>query len=329
MRKVKVILFLTICLLNTVTRAQTNTTEEKKHKGKVIISIFGDFHSGFGPKNDDRNFFLDRAYLGYQYQIGNELELKVILDAGKSSDVKDYQRIIFLKNALVTWKHRKLTLKAGLIPTSQFSLQDKVWRKRYILKSFQDKYKFGSSADLGVNAEYRFTRWFSADATIVNGEGYKKIDISKGLLYGLGLTFNPVRKWTIRTYASFNEGNNSKQSDIYNVSFFTAYQAEKWSAGGEYNHIFHAKNVAGNHKYGFSAFANVQLKKKIAVFGKIDYVTSKDKWDIQEDGLLALIGTEFSLGKYIKLAPNLRLWNPAGQTSDIETYAYLNFSFAL
>ena len=35
-------------------------------------------------------------------------------------------------------------------------------------------------------------RWSSADAIIVNGEGYKKIQINDGLNYGVGVTLAPV-----------------------------------------------------------------------------------------------------------------------------------------
>lgn len=42
------------------------------------------------------------------------------------------------------------------------------------MKSFQDEYKFGSSADLGVSVAYKFNKVVSADVIVANGEGYKK-----------------------------------------------------------------------------------------------------------------------------------------------------------
>lgn len=43
-----------------------------------------------------------------------------------------------------------------------------------MMKSFQDEYKFGSSADLGVSVAYKFNKVVSADVIVANGEGYKK-----------------------------------------------------------------------------------------------------------------------------------------------------------
>ena len=45
-------------------------------------------------------------------------------------------------------------LSMGMQSTTQFNLLEKNWGFRYIMKSAQDQYKFGSSADLGLVAVY-------------------------------------------------------------------------------------------------------------------------------------------------------------------------------
>ena len=149
--------------------------QEKGHtpRGKAILQIYTNFHSGFGAVNDDRGFDLDRSYVGYEYKPSREVKIKGVLDIGQSKQVDDYQRIAYVKNALVSWQHDALTLSGGLIGTTQFSYQEKFWGYRYVYKSFQDQYKFGSSADLGLSASYRFTKWIEADIIIANGEGFK------------------------------------------------------------------------------------------------------------------------------------------------------------
>ena len=149
--------------------------------------------TGFGNDNDDRGFELDRSYLGYQYDLSKGLQIKGVMDIGQSDDVSDYHRIAYIKNAQISWKTGKLTLTGGLISTIQFNMQEKFWGYRYIMKSFQDLYKFGNSADLGISATYKFTDWLSADAIVVNGEGYKKIQKNDGLQYGLGATIEPFK----------------------------------------------------------------------------------------------------------------------------------------
>ena len=142
------------CLLSVPALAENNEVQSKddQKKGSAIITIFSDFHTGFGNVNDDRGFDLDRAYIGYQYNLPHGLQLKAVMDFGQSDDVGDYQRIGYVKNAMISWKSGKWTLNAGLISTTQFKLQEDFWGKRYVMKSFQDEYKFGSSADLAVSA---------------------------------------------------------------------------------------------------------------------------------------------------------------------------------
>ena len=114
--------FLT-CLTSFVSAQETSETP----KGKAIIQVFGNFHSGFGHDNDDRGFELDRSYLGYQYDLGKGLQIKGVMDIGQSDDVNDYHRIAYIKNALISWKTGNLTLTGGLIPTTQFNMQEKFW----------------------------------------------------------------------------------------------------------------------------------------------------------------------------------------------------------
>ena len=151
--------------------AQAQDAKVEEPKGKAIVQVFGNFHTGFGEKSNDLGFELERSYLGYEYKFGNGLSVKGVMDIGKSSDVSDYQRIAYIKNAMVSWKKGNLTLNGGLISTTQFNFQEKFWGYRYIMKSFQDQYKFGNSADLGISAAYKFADWVSMDAIIVNGEG--------------------------------------------------------------------------------------------------------------------------------------------------------------
>ena len=139
--------------------AQAQDAAAQEPKGKAIVQVFGNFSTGFGAENNSRGFELERSYLGYEYNLGNGLSVKGVLDIGKSSDVSDYNRLAYVKNALVSWKKGNFTLNGGLISTTQFNFQEKFWGYRYIMKDFQDMYKFGSSADLGISVAYKFAEW--------------------------------------------------------------------------------------------------------------------------------------------------------------------------
>ena len=307
--------------------AQAQDTKSGEPKGKAIVQVFGNFHTGFGAENDDRGFELDRSYLGYEYKLGNGLSVKGVMDIGKSSDVSDYQRIAYIKNAMVSWKTGNLTLNGGLISTTQFNFQEKFWGYRYIMKSFQDQYKFGNSADLGISATYQFANWISADAIIVNGEGYKKLQKNDGLNYGLGVTLTPVKGLQIRLYGGLNESGEDGKKDIANLAAFVGYKHEKFTIGAEYNQMWNAsfKDDAGQN--GYSIFASAKLSQVTNLYARFDNLYSQNDWNISKDESAAILGAQFKVGKYVKIAPNFRMSMPKADGANNSYTAYVNCYF--
>lgn len=323
--KTKVILAGLLACIGITAQAQDAKSEEPK--GKAIVQMFGNFHSGFGAENDDRGFELERSYLGYEYKLNKELSVKGVMDIGKSNDVSDYQRIAYIKNAMVSWKKENLTLNGGLISTTQFNFQEKFWGYRYIMKSFQDQYKFGSSADLGLSAAYKFADWISADAIIVNGEGYKKIQKNDGLNYGLGVTLTPLKGLNVRLYGGLNEGSESGKEDIKNLAAFIGYKCETFTVGAEYNYMQNASNKNDADQSGYSLFASTKLSKSAEVYARFDDLCSKNDWNKSKDEQAAILGAQFKLGKYVKVAPNVRMSMPKADGADNKYSAYVNCYF--
>lgn len=323
--KTKVILAGILACISITAQAQDAKSQEPK--GKAIVQVFGNFHTGFGAENDDRGFELERSYLGYEYNFGNGLSTKAVMDIGKSSDVSDYQRIAYIKNAMLSWKKGKLTLNGGLISTTQFNFQEKFWGYRYIMKSFQDEYKFGSSADLGLSVAYKFTDWVSADAIIVNGEGYKKIQKNDGLNYGIGVTLTPVKGFQIRLYGGLNECGEDGKSDITNFAAFAGYKHEKFTIGAEYNYMWNASYNDNADQNGYSIFASAKLSKVADLYARYDDLNSKNDWNIAKDESVAILGAQFKLGKYVKVAPNFRMSMPKADGVDDGYSAYVNCYF--
>ena len=323
--KTKLILAGILACIGMSAQAQNSKVEEPK--GKAIVQVFGNFHTGFGNENDNRGFELERTYLGYEYNLGKGLTVKGVMDIGKSSDVSDYQRIAYIKNAMVQWKTGNLTLSGGLISTTQFNFQEKFWGYRYIMKSFQDQYKFGSSADLGISATYKFADWLSADAIIVNGEGYKKVQKNDGLNYGLGTTLTPAKGLQIRLYGGLNESGEQGKENIVNMAAFVGYKSDKFAIGAEYNKMWNASYKEGQDQYGYSVFASAKLGKKTEVYARFDDLCSKDDWNKAKDEQAAILGAQFKLGKYVKIAPNVRMSMPKADGSDNRYSAYINCYF--
>ena len=282
---------------------------EEQPKGKPIAKIFTNFHTGFGPARHDRGFELERSYLGYEYQLNEGLTFTGVLDVGQSKQVDDMQRLAYLKNMMVTWKKQKLTLKAGLIPTIQFGQQEKFWDHRYIRKSFQDAYKFGNSADLGVSVAYNFNSWLSADALVANGEGYKKIQFNDGLLYGAGLTLRPLNGLLVRVYGGINERVGKAESDHYQLATFIGYRHEGFSVGAEYNFLRETHTEGDGKPWGLSFYSTVDLSKRMSLFGRYDQLFSDNATTARGEEQQATVGLELSLNRYLKLAPTFTYKN--------------------
>lgn len=323
--KTKVILAGLLACISIGAKAQDVTKEEPK--GKAIVQVMANFHTGFGADNENRGFELERSYFGYEYNFGNGLSAKAVMDIGKSSSVDDYQRIAYVKNAMVSWKKGGLTLNGGLISTTQFNFQEKFWGYRYIMKSFQDQYKFGSSADLGISVAYKFADWISADAIIVNGEGYKKIQKIDGFNYGLGVTLTPVKGFQIRLYGGLNESGDKSKKCVGNLAAFAGYKHEKFMIGAEYNHMWNAGYTSDADQYGYSVFASAKVAKFADIYARFDDLYSNNDWNIANDERAAILGAQFKLGKYVKIAPNFRMSMPKADGAKYGYSAYINCYF--
>ena len=321
-----------VCLMMAVSSlfAQNDTVKPAfKPNGKPIVTVFGNFHSVFtSPQNT--GFELERAYLGYQHNFSPNVSAKVVVDMGKSSDVSDLNRLVYLKNAVVTWRKGNFTLNAGLTGMQLFDVQEKGWGHRYLMKSFQDEYKFGHSADLGLVMQYKFASWAKADLTLVNGDGYKKVNLGTDFLYGAGLTFLPVDGLTLRVYGSYRDFDHSDSLAVGqgNLSCFVGYSGKTVSAGAEYDAMWNANNASGKHEQGVSAFVRVNLPKNFEVFARWDYLMSLHHWNSRDEHA-AVAGFQYAPNKHVRIAPNVRVGIPRGDASNPTVSGYVNMEVKL
>ena len=195
------------------------------------------------------------------------------------------------------------------------------------MKSFQDQYKFGNSADLGISASYKFCDWLSADAIIVNGEGYKKIQQNDGLMYGIGATLTPVKGLSMRVYYGLNEGSDETKEDKQNLATFIGYKGKGFSIGAEYNLYKNDGNVKGHDLSGFSVYGNANLNKNTELYARYDNLSSKDHWNEAKEESAIIAGLQFKFGKYVKIAPNFRMNMPALDGAENRYMGYVSCYF--
>ncbi len=324
MRKPKqIMLLITAILLSASMFAQR--PDKFKLSGKPIVKIFANYHSTFSNGDAANAFQITRAYFGYEYSFSKNFSAKIILDVGDPGAGK-FKLTAFLKNAYLKYKFKGLTINFGMISTTAFKVQEKFWGYRYIYKSFQDQYKFNSSADLGITVSYEFAKFISADLSVFNGEGYKLIQLDSTFQAAAGITFKPVKNLILRAYYDYMEKGVAQQT----MAFFAGYTLGKFSLGAEYDKQINHDMTDMEDYVGYSVLASFKANSKWKVFGRYDNLSSvkvgnaNDPWNYVKDGQIIIAGFEFSPIKGIKLAPNYQGWIPADNDKHVLHGAYLN-----
>ncbi len=318
-RKITTLLFALMALSSFAQDTNEPVESKKKFKfsGKPIVTLFADYKAGIGNEESKSGFNLSRAYLGYEMAFAKGFSAKVVLDFGNSKIFNsNYDQIAYVKNALLAWKYKNLNVKFGLIGLNQFSVQEKFWGYRFVEKSFQDKYKFGSSADLGLSLGYKFTKWLSADVVVSNGEGYKHINVDSKYRYSLGLTAKPIESITLRAYTDiYSSPNGEEYTDQEVLALFAGYSHKYFSIGAEFNQMWNSKFVAKQSQSGVSVYANVKLHKKLSIYGRYNNLFVKNNWaDEKED---FVVGLQYQPIKQVKISPNFLYEKALGQKRDM------------
>jgi len=334
MNKLRLTIFVTILFQLSLIAQDNEEIKEFKPSGKAFAKVFTNAHLTSYDGEINYAFDLTRAYLGYGYKFTKNLSGKLNIDVG-SPDVSigdslegetSLQLTAYLKTAALSYKKRKLGVDFGLIGLKQFKTQETMWGHRYLYKSFQDAYKFGSSADLGLIVSYKIIDQLSADISILNGEGYKKLQTDSVFKYGVGVTGKVIDGLTLRIYYD-RMGNNNAQSTI---ATFIGYATDKLNTGVEYNMQSNNKMKDGFDYSGLSVFGSYQASDLLEGFVRYDNLSSvtlsgaNDAWNIKKDGQLIIAGIEISLAKGIKVAPNYQGWLPAASGAKSFSSLYIN-----
>ena len=309
---------LMLAFLNGV-NAQTYVDEDFEQTGKMIFQVFANFHGAVSGNEVNRSAFeIRRAYIGYGHDFSKNLTGQIILDVGVNNMTNRYGA--FLKIAGLTWRVTdKFTINGGMISPQQFKVQERFWGYRYMYKSYQDEYKFGFSADLGISAEYKFNKIISADIGFFNGEGYKNINLDYGDFRGTaGITIQPIEKIQIRLYGDIMNNNdttlseNHRQNQSTFASFIGYKITDKFRIAGEYNYQKQHMNVKDHDLFGYSFYATYTFNKKFEIFGRADGVFSNkiegepENWNYKKNGVGLLGGLQYTPVKGLKLALNYR-----------------------
>ncbi len=324
--------------------------EENKEfipSGHAFGKVFWNYHYNMTKDvNQSSSFELKRSYFGYKFAFSKNISTKITFDVGSNSGGSSYTA--YLKTAQLDWKVASpLKLTFGLMGLKQFNDQEHFWGYRYIFKSFQDEQGFGTSADMGVNAEIKPNDKIKADILIVNGGGYKQVQDNFGLhRIGADVVAKPVKGLELKVYYDMmpskydKYGNDSIIADtstISNLALFAGYKTKKFRIGAEYNMfnngIKYSHAAESYDKSGISAYATYIINKKFEVFGRFDQLASNkfsgatDPWNYNNDGNLILAGLQFSPVKGVKMALNYRTYLYENSDKDPLSVIYINFEY--
>ncbi|MDG1344494.1 MAG: porin, partial [Flavobacteriaceae bacterium] len=190
--------------------------------GKPNFKIFWNYHNDFTKEVTKKSAFeLKRVYLGYKHDFNDTFSAKVTYDIGSNSGGSEYTA--YVKIAQLDWKlNPKVKLSMGLIGNKQFNDQESLWGYRYAQKGILNEFKFGPSADLGINSEFTINPKFKINLFILNGEGYKSLQDNNGhQKMGTSFIYNFSEKFTGKIYIDSQRSENTKS--IKNNSIFLGY----------------------------------------------------------------------------------------------------------
>ena len=326
MKKIKFILTIFIIFIGFEIYSQQN-------KGKVSTRVYWNFNKDFTKDAPRKNAFeIKRAYFGYEYRINDNISSKVTFDVGKNSSGSDYTA--FLKIAQLDWKIKNnLKLSTGMIGNKQFKFQESIWGYRYMYKTFQDENKFGSSADLGVNAEIKLSDKINLNLFALNGEGYKNVQDDNGFIkIGGNLIYEFDNGFSAKIY--YDSQPSIENFNLVNTGYFIGYEKEKTRIGLEYNEMFNGKTYKDPSKdyslSGFSGYISQNFSENSSVFFRYDSLESNivsgssEPWNSGKDGKLMILGYEHVVTKGFKLNLNYRNYNYTDNSINNKSMVFIN-----
>ena len=283
--------------------------------GKPLMTIYSNFHSEFSQGHTGRaGFALTRVYLGYKYDFHPNFTAAVKLDIGSPDDIgiSGLKRYAYFKNAYLEYHTERFRWSFGLVSTKMFKLSEKYWGHRYISKPFLDQYRFGPSADLGMVISYKILPSLTADFSLLNGEGYTRLQVDTAFKYALGLTWQPLKKWIIRGYGDLYHHAFNRSV----LSLFSGYKSDHLTIGTEFSYYLNAGPEKMMDKWGASASFSWALSDRLQYFGRLDFLNAclrngeREPWDLSGRGSGFITGLQYTPVKHVRMAFTWRSWTP-------------------
>ncbi len=284
------------------------------------LAYYEYFYSADIDAKISNEFEFQRVYFTFEKILSNTLSYKFQTDVGRKS--ADGRLEVYLKNAKVDWITQYIRFVIGLQGMNIFNIQENTWGYRSVEKSAMDKYKFASSADMGLGIYYKGGN-INYSVLVTNGVGYKKSEddsfkkVSAQVYYGPS-KLNSKAGWNIGGVFAYEPYTKKDYKILEGI--FGGFSARPIRAGIEYDRLYDSgsdesiKIVSGH--------ANIELNNRFRIFGRIDNLTN-----INYTNNYFIAGISIMPEKGLKIMPNIRYL--ANENSKNIIKYNLNFEFKI
>lgn len=309
----------------------------------ISISIAADGKIGgvtyfdYTNSKEKSAFVLKRQYFSYGIDISDEVKFRVVFDVGRTDigtvlrkdggeKSEDTRLVAFLKKAQIDYRTSYGKISMGLIGMNTYNIQEKNWGYRFIEKSAIDKYKFSSTADLGIGFSRTLVNQLKMSLQVVNGEGYKNPQSDKYHKIAFNSTYG---EHNLVKNSGFNAGvvyTTEQTDDKPNsmASLFGGFAGMGLRLGGQFNML----KEEGIESQIISVSSNYSMTDKLDAFVRYDmFDPNTDEIDGWKDNSTYLIaGIQLSCGNGLLVAPNIRVESYEDDLDSATEYK-INFQF--
>lgn len=256
-------------------------------------------------------FSIDRVYLRADVAMSKAFGARVTLDAdrmkpfelGTEEVTYDTKYRVFVKHAYLEAKDLgPLKLRAGMVANTYTSFYDDTWGDRYITEAFSKNAGVHETADLGVqlvgNHGDGLVGW---DVSLVNGEGYSKLELDAGKKVQARVTVDPLAKLEDRELPITGFASYAGHPTTGVPSFI-------WggAAGFQMPRLFVWAEVLGTQEgptsgFGYSATLSPRLPKYLGIVSRYDHWDPDTSAQGDEENLL-VAGLERDFMKKVSVA---------------------------
>lgn len=289
--------------------------EKKKDAASVKVAgiVFAHYEYRLTEGADGYNeFALDRAYVQAIGTLSPHWGTKVTLDANRFSSVTipvasagttgavtttdtsvtiDTRYRVFVKHAYLEWKDDDLGLKSrfGIIDTPLSPYYDSFMGIRYITESMPKQFGLVDTADIGASLMGTHAKGLvDWQATVINGEGYSKLEIDQGKTLQGRLTIDPLApgkdmKLPITAFVSY-AGEPTVGAPLLTYVGAVGFQQKYLNAWAEVD----GTSWDGNSGFGYSASVVPHIPDYLNVIFRYDSWDPSS--DVDGDGTSRIVG---------------------------------------